>query len=347
MTTDPTPSACCLIGAGYSVVADLPLTKDLFTTSVVAMSDSAEQRFRAVWDDYARWHNTNPAKNPEEYLANLDGNLLHRPGPPFAWAVELVAATLATPRSGDAKARNPRYGVRVTQPPRCATHVDFWATVARLFDSVAAVTTNYDLLIERALRHRPMRRGFGPGFHYGGIGRPQVLRGAALPFTVTDPQRLVELTGPIPVYKLHGSLSWARRGDGLDLYQDMRPAFRYGGDAAIVPPLSEKETPDWLRPIWQAAERELARADWWIVCGYSLPDYDSAIREMLARSAGERPLTVLILAPSSGTLRDRYARVAPRAEIYSLAGLPAGIRQLHDVVTRVLPPTHGRATEPA
>ena len=39
------------------------------------------------------------------------------------------------------------------------------------------MTTNYDILIERELRHKGMRRVFGPGFYYGGIPKPQLLRG--------------------------------------------------------------------------------------------------------------------------------------------------------------------------
>ena len=40
---------------------------------------------------------------------------------------------------------------------------------------------------------------------------------------------------------LHGSLNWSRAGEGLELFQDLRPAFRGGGDAAIIPPVPEKE----------------------------------------------------------------------------------------------------------
>jgi hypothetical protein len=89
------------------------------------------------------------------------------------------------------------------------------------------------------------------------------------------------------LYKLHGSLNWTRVGDAVELYQDMRPAFQHGGDAAIVPPISEKETPGWLTNVWQAAERNLAAAHSWIVCGYSLPQFDVAIQAMLQR-AGTR-----------------------------------------------------------
>jgi hypothetical protein len=61
------------------------------------------------------------------------------------------------------------------------------------------------------------------------------------------------MTGTIPVYKLHGSLNWSLTGQTVVAYQDMRPAFRHGGDAAIIPPIPEKLVPAWLKAIWSEA----------------------------------------------------------------------------------------------
>ena len=325
-------SVCCIIGAGYSFVAGLPLARDLLTSDLAVVSKSAAQRFQWVWGDYARWQQGNPSRGPEEYLADLyrDPASWEPTHPCFSWAVELVAVALATPRGRDVNSVSPRYGPCITWPSRCAIHTAFWATVRTAFDDVAAVTTNYGLLIERSLRHRPMMRGFGPGFYYGGLIRPQVLKGTALPFTVTNPQRFVKLTGTIPVYKLHGSLNWARIGSSLELYQDMRPAFRHGGDAAIVPPASDKQTPSWLRPVWEEAEKKLSDSDCWIVCGYSLPSYDVGIERTLKRAAKFKTGIgrIFILDPFSEHLRDKYQQVAPSAEIHCLSGLPKGIGDL-------------------
>ncbi len=320
-------TVCCLIGAGYSFVAGLPLTKDLFAADVIEASGQAGRRFQAVWDDYDRWHTANPSKNPEEYLAELHANFLSRPGPPFAWAVELVAAVLATLRGADIRPAASRYRMRITEPSPFTAHVDFWSVVTSSFMNVSVVTTNYDLLIERALRHRPMKRAFGPGFYYGGIARPQLLQGTALPFTVTDSQRFVELTGAVSVYKLHGSLNWARQPSRLLLYQDMRPAFRHGGDAAIVPPITDKETPAWLKPIWEEAEQSLAEATCWIVCGYSLPDYDLGMRHLL-QCASMKVENIYLLDPFSRDVQAHYHDVAPHATIHRLDGLPHGTQQL-------------------
>jgi len=83
--------------------------------------------------------------------------------PPFEWAVELLAAVLATPLPSDTTVTNFRYGTRVIFPFRCDSHLAFWREVLGKAGHVAAITTNYDILIERGLRHRRMTRLFGPG----------------------------------------------------------------------------------------------------------------------------------------------------------------------------------------
>jgi len=54
-------------------------------------------------------------------------------------------------------------------PFRCDSHLAFWREVLGKAGHVAAITTNYDILIERGLRHRRMTRVFGPGCYYGGF----------------------------------------------------------------------------------------------------------------------------------------------------------------------------------
>ena len=248
-------------------------------------SDAANRRFQTVWRDYEAWLSENSSRNPEEYLADLlkhrrsatwalnkgyafghdplratetteaqcanlsfpDLPVPARAVPPFEWAVELIGAALASPLSSDTTTTNFRYGARITFPFHCTSLSAFWREITGKASHVAAVTTNYDILIERVLRHKGMRRVFGPGFYYGGIPKPQVLRGTFLPWA--DYGSRLELEGAIPIYKLHGSLNWSRAGEGLELFQDLRPAFRGGGDAAIIPPVPEKEIPTWLRPV--------------------------------------------------------------------------------------------------
>jgi len=145
--------------------------------------------------------------------------------------------------------------------------------------------------------------------------------------------RRVHLDGAVPVYKLHGSLNWSRAGDGLELFQDLRPAFRSGGDAAIIPPVPEKEIPAWLQPVWGSAEEELAKAAIWIVCGYSLPSYDVAISELLRRTAMTGNLKrILVLDPHASDICCRYSTIAQNVDVTALEGLPEGIDTLRKLL---------------
>jgi len=361
---------CCILGAGYSHVAGAPLTRDLFAARDVAVSsEAARRRFQTVWNDYEAWLSENPSRNPEEYLADLlkhgrsaawtvneryvlSRSHLEAPAaietqrstfsfpdfpvptriiPPFKWAVELLGAALATPLPSDGTVTNFRYGARVTFPFHCDSHFAFWREVTRKASHVAAITTNYDILIERGLRHRRMTRVFGPGCYYGGIPKPQLLRGTQQPGAHQG--NYIELEGAVPVYKLHGSLNWSRAGAGLKLFQDLRPAFRGGGDAAIIPPIPEKEIPTWLRPVWSGAEGELARVAIWIVCGYSLPSYDVAITELLRRTAIAGNLRrILVLDPHASDICCRYSTIAQNVQVMALEGLPGGINTLRELL---------------
>jgi len=251
--------------------------------------------------------------------------------PAFEWAVELLAAVLATPLPSDTTVTNFRYGARVMFPFHCESHLAFWREVMGKAGHVAAITTNYDILIERGLRHRRMTRVFGPGCYYGGVPKPQLLRGTQEPWAYQG--KYIELEGAVPIYKLHGSLNWSRAGDGLELFQDLRPAFRGGGDAAIIPPVPEKEIPAWLQPVWSSAEEELAMAAIWIVCGYSLPSYDVAITELLRRTAIAGNLKrILVLDPHASDICCRYSTIAQNVEVMALEGLPEGIDTLRKLL---------------
>lgn len=190
------------------------------------------------------------------------------------------------------------------------------------------ITTNYDILVERVLRHRTMRRPSSPGCFYGGLARPQILRGTAQPFSRWAPEDIIEMTGTIPVFKLHGSLNWTLNGRFVVAFQDMRPAFRHGGTAAIIPPVPEKPVPPWLHEIWCEAKSSLRRSDVWVMCGYSMPAYDTEVLRLLKTGGTGRPLTIFLLSPEADALQKRWTSLLPEASITCLPGLPEGIEPL-------------------
>jgi hypothetical protein len=248
---------------------------------------------------------------------------------PWSWATEMVAAILATPLPHDRGAHQTRYAGRVTRPVNVPEHNTIWDLVISRFGLSAVLTTNYDLLVERGLRHRPMQRPRRPGFYYGGLSRPQILKGTALPFSVAKAERQIELVGTIPLYKLHGSLNWGLRSGVLSLYQDSRPAFRHGGDAQIVPPIFEKEAPSWLADVWTEAGQALASCSTWLVCGYSLPIYDHSITQLLTNAAEMgTPHEIILLDPNSELLLERWRIIAPGAKLHAMPGLPDALRSL-------------------
>lgn len=324
-----------ILGAGFSHVAGLPLAKDLLNSEFFVTSKAAQRRFITVLQSWRAWRSMHPEQGPEQFLTEIYRNP-KMSSVPWPWANEFVAAVLATPLPHDRGAYQARYAGKITRPVNVPEHNAFWDLMLSRFALTAVVTTNYDLLAERGLRHRPMRRPKRPGIYYGGLARPQILKGTALPFSVTKPERQIELDGGIPLYKLHGSLNWGFEAGVLALYQDNRPAFRHGSDAQIVPPLLEKEAPAWLVDVWIGATQALSSCSTWIVAGYSLPPYDQAITQVFTDAAAARVVTkIFLLDPNAEVLRDRWRAAAPGVEIHPLPGLPDGLTTLAELLAQL------------
>ena len=198
----------------------------------------------------------------------------------------------------------------------------FWDILFGALTDVSVVTTNFDVLAERGLRHVPRPRAKRPGFHYG-FG-PENLAGGGYP-SYSHIQK-IQAHGNVPLYKLHGSVSWSVRDGELVKYHDCRPAIR--GDAAIVAPIVEKTVPGYLRPTWVAAGQHLSRARIWIVVGYSLPSYDEAVRSLLGE-ATQSDTTIHVFDPDPD--------VAPRFralthDVRSHPGIPEGLNELRGLL---------------
>jgi hypothetical protein len=208
-----------------------------------------------------------------------------------------------------------RYKPLLLRPPRSPAQIAAMDDCLRRYDVTGIVTTNYDVLAEQLLGVRPSVAS--PGFNYGRIDC--VYRPPNSPFP-RERTEYSEPVGAIRVSKLHGSLNWSLNDDAqLDVYCDLRPAFRGGGTAAIIPPLPEKQVPPWLEPVWQEALETLSRADAWIVIGYSLPDYDFEVRHLL--SAAYQGQAIEIWDPSAQRVADAFTGVAPGASFDLRSGL--------------------------
>jgi hypothetical protein len=318
------------LGAGFSFAAGVPLASKLFEQNwIIEMSLASEKRFDVVRKHFDTWRKAHPHEHPEQYMAMVYARNAGLNPPRWEWIVEFVEAVIASAGTPPASLnRNPRYSNRINRPLRCAAHSLFWDVLLSVSSDISVITTNYDIVVERVLRHRRMQRPPSPGCFYGGLPRPQVLTGAPQPFSQRAPDRVIEMTGSIPVYKLHGSLNWTLKGRSILAYQDMRAAFRHGGDAAIIPPVPEKSVPDWLQAVWTKAEASLRTSNVWVICGYSMPEYDTEVLELLRRSGTGHPLTVFILDPQSNKLQDRWMDLLPHCKAVPLGRLPDGVEGL-------------------
>jgi len=163
------------------------------------------------------------------------------------------------------------------------------------------VTTNYDIVLEKLLgpTRQPARLG---GFNYGIVD--DKLAGTHS----TDSQHFYhgpDITGFTPLLKVHGSLNWALDDGAFVKWVDCRPSRRLGYHPIVIPPGRTGET-DALHEIWQGAAGVLSEASTWIVCGYSVPEYDKDVRKLFAAST-EHLRRVVILDPEP-TLIERKLR---------------------------------------
>jgi hypothetical protein len=330
------PKAVVILGAGWSFVAGLPLAKDLISLPLYVSSKKAMYRSEQVLAAFGRWSIENPGSHTELFLQECYRGAV---SVPWLWVVEFIQAKLGNPHPADRRGQvDLRYGQRITTRTYCAEHIQFWLNTVTNYHLHAVITTNYDILVERSLRIHPMKRPPLPGFHYAGLGQV-VAKGQALPWTIREPEREITPSGRVPLIKLHGSLNWSlthrpdphspslpfdnqNHKDRLQVFQDLRAAFRHGGTAAIVPPLPEKEAPRWAQNVWEAASHRLAEASLWIVVGYSLPAYDIAVRQLFSLAAATGCLREIRLHdPYSATISSEWANVTKVDSIVELPGL--------------------------
>jgi hypothetical protein len=312
------------LGAGFSAVGGAPLASQLFDSQPVVDRITRQRLVERVLTQWNDWESRHRGA-PEEYLAFLQekGGRGWRDA---LWYVGLIIAL----RMG----RLEYVGMQPTitrhnidRTTRIGPHEDFWSTIFRRTEEVGVITTNYDVLAERGLRHEPRPRVPRPGFHYG--GGLEYLEGGGYP-SYAHIQR-ISASGQVPLLKLHGSVSWSYRGEQLLHYHDCRPAIR--GDAAIVAPVTAKVLPHYLRDLWEKAHSILAASSTWLVVGYSLPEYDELIRELFVESLAQET-TVHIFNPDLEVV-GKFSGLLRGAMVHAHAGLPEGLKDLEQVLETI------------
>lgn len=292
--------AAVILGAGWSAIAGRPLVGELFKDVPFAASAERQRIHARVHEEWRRWREQHCNAFTEEFLAATIGTTL------WPYVVQYIGARLAEPDQVRL-ANELRYGERLDKPSPAEIHHRSIEAVLRSYELVGVVTTNYDLLAERTLRHRPMKRPARPGFFYAGIGGSRV-QGAS---TFSVRRKWVDVTGSVPLCKLHGSLNWYRSASGITAIADCRPAYRSRDISYIVAPAPEKVVPAPLNAVWSVARSFLKAAEEWIVVGYSAPAYDTAIAELLSTSAAGALQRIRVVDPNEDVI-GRYRSLADK-----------------------------------
>jgi hypothetical protein len=311
-----------LLGAGFSAPANVPLASQLFDAEPDVDRITRQHLIDRVLHRWSDWRRENGG-SPEEYLANLqqeDG----RAWQDAQWYVGLVIA-LAMGRVELVGMKPTITRHNLNRTTGVAAHEAFWTTIFRRTDDISVLTTNYDILTERGIRHTRRPRVPRPGFHYG--WGPEPLAGGYPSYSHIQK---ISADGTVPIYKLHGSISWSCRNGQLVRYHDCRPAIR--GDAAIVAPVTAKALPTYLESVWTNARSGLTSSDTWLVVGYSLPAYDALVRGLLSDSAREN-LVVHVFDPDPSAA-GRFQSLLGGRTVLAHPGLPEGFGDLEEVLDR-------------
>lgn len=310
------------LGAGFSAPANVPLASQLFDAKPDVDAVSRERLVDRVLQRWNNWRSAT-SRSPEEYL----GNLQQSGGDAWIDAQRYVGLVIAL-----AMGRVELVGMKTTitrhnlnRTTGVQAHEAFWTAIFRKTEVVSVLTTNYDVLPERGIRHTHRPRVPRPGFHYG--WGPEPLAGGGYPSY--SHIRKISATGTVPIYKLHGSVSWSYRDGQLVRYYDCRPAIR--GDAAIVAPVTAKALPTYLESVWENASTALGSSHTWLVVGYSLPAYDSLVRGLLRDSARDN-LVVHVFDPDP-SVAERFRALLGDRTVLPHRGLPEGLGDLEDVLS--------------
>jgi len=302
-----------LLGAGFSKWAvDLPLADELFDYQIHVWGPRDDHRLRIVAALKQDWEARHPGGAAEEFVAyGLRQSRRQREA--VLW---YIGRRLCEPfvRRSLLLRRERRYVLTIDD--KAKLEIPGITEARRFLSQLCAsvtpgiITTNYDMVVEYALGSRV--------FNYGRLG--QHLLGSG-PFPLSQWKYPVVLRGRVPLAKLHGSVSWDRRG----CYADGRRGIT--GRALIVAPTPEKRPPSELADTWQLAHRILSEAQRILVFGFAFNQYDRAVLELLRTAGGGlRQVLLVDIYPPTGRARE----VWPNAAVTAAEPTPDGLKTVED-----------------
>jgi len=206
--------------------------------------------------------------------------------------------------------------------------------------ALTVVTFNHDLIIENVLgdsklfaRRWCLRHG------YGTFGVNRRLTASKNVAAFDDPKECTH-DRPVRLLKLHGSLNWYLDADSPEGVKALLRGERAKGQVVriskrkeipkqyvhqghiggpvVVPPIYAKQRflDSFMRPVWEDAAADLARADRVVFFGYSMPSTDIEAEKLFQRSlaANSRIRWIDIVNPQSASA-SRYSSVFPRTPL--------------------------------
>ncbi|WP_139344465.1 SIR2 family protein [Rathayibacter sp. VKM Ac-2630] len=198
-------------------------------------------------------------------------------------------------------------------PPWLLALVQVWGA-----EGAIIITFNYDLLLERAVTHARLVSRPGHIIRYGDelvFPAPSVTSAQYAGDTGLD-----HLSGSFQVLKMHGSLNWfgsgsksgsadllrSREKRGYAGHEAMIADVDYSGlrqlDRYLIPPMTSKDgyySSSMMTSIWREAGVAISEATDLFILGYSLPQEDRVVGELLAGVPVKVSVGVVDLDPGS------------------------------------------------
>lgn len=186
-------------------------------------------------------------------------------------------------------------------------------------NNVAIISTNYDIIIDKALS--PFGLNYGTKMRNAVGGEFKMIANLKRPVQYAEVMHLNE--GKIPLLKIHGSLNWlyCSKCNEIDVSADKGVTRTLTGDyychnshctnryepLLITPTMFKNYENRFIKETWDCAERELIEADCITFIGYSLKEEDYQIRCLLMKALLSKIVpyeNITVIEKEVGSLAD-------------------------------------------
>ena len=321
---------CLFIGAGMSKVFGAPLAYELFKQFNVADVKWKSELINRVTKISPSNCNTEVV---ERFIEKAKFGEFGRKLP-FPALVKFIGLHIMYSTADAGSKWHNRRGHNVCGFFKSSEHVELSSKLfGGIGDKVSILTTNYDVILERMLSPQNSNDVLAPGFSYEGIATELESLG--------DPGntmwgRPVIAAGKIAICKLHGSLSWKKvtnenNDDELMRMTDCSPANN--GQSYIVPPMLDKNVEPLMKHTWDTARKLLSACRCLVFIGYSLPEYDIEISNLLRESLSDSLEEIAIFDPKPTKIVNNIVNLTGKKPLV-YRGMPEAADELREIINK-------------